>query len=231
MKEIVITNPNGITLPTKKTLVDDDIKIKIDKNLLGVKPSGKIEITTTEEIDVSSYETAQVVDENLEPQNIAKDVTILGVTGTLESGGGSEDTSLEDGLIEKTLTSYSNDRITKIGEYAFSYSRDLQHINLPNATSMARSAFSYCSSLLTIRLAKLNSINGNGIIQACNVLTDIYFGYEGVVNLSSTGGFSSAPNGIKIHVRSEYADQYATATNWSSLIASGTIVIVGDYSD
>lgn len=38
MKEIVITNPSGITLPTKNTLVDDNIKITIDKNLLGVKP-------------------------------------------------------------------------------------------------------------------------------------------------------------------------------------------------
>lgn len=51
-----------------------------------IKPTGKIEITTTEEIDVSNYAKAQIVDSNLEPQNIVKDVTILGVTGTFDGG-------------------------------------------------------------------------------------------------------------------------------------------------
>lgn len=37
MKEIVITDKNGITLNTKNTLVNDDIKIKIDNSLLGNK--------------------------------------------------------------------------------------------------------------------------------------------------------------------------------------------------
>lgn len=36
MKEIVITNPNGITLHTKKSLVNDDIKIKLDKSIKAV---------------------------------------------------------------------------------------------------------------------------------------------------------------------------------------------------
>lgn len=46
--------------------------------------TGKKEITGTAEVDVTAYATAQVVDANLIAGNIKKDVTILGVTGTLE---------------------------------------------------------------------------------------------------------------------------------------------------
>ena len=46
-------------------------------------PTGKLTITGTAEVDCSAKATAQVVDENLVAGNIKKDVTILGVTGTL----------------------------------------------------------------------------------------------------------------------------------------------------
>ena len=49
--------------------------------------SGKKQITDTTEQDVTNYETAQVVDANLVPANIKKDVAILGVVGTHEGGG------------------------------------------------------------------------------------------------------------------------------------------------
>jgi hypothetical protein len=46
-----------------------------------VLPTGKIEITDTEETDVSNYAIAQIVDANLLPENIKDKVIILGVTG------------------------------------------------------------------------------------------------------------------------------------------------------
>ena len=49
-----------------------------------VTPSGKLSVTGTSEVDCASYATAQVSDANLVAGNIKKDVTILGVTGTLE---------------------------------------------------------------------------------------------------------------------------------------------------
>ena len=52
----------------------------------GPEPTGNINITTTEQVDVSEYATAQVVDANLVAGNIKKDVSILGVTGTLSGG-------------------------------------------------------------------------------------------------------------------------------------------------
>lgn len=50
-----------------------------------VSPTGKVDITSTDEVDVTEYASAQVVDTNLTAENIKKDVTILGVTGTYEA--------------------------------------------------------------------------------------------------------------------------------------------------
>ena len=50
--------------------------------------TGKVNITTTSEVNVTDYATAQVVDSDLIASNIKKDVNILGVTGTYEGGGG-----------------------------------------------------------------------------------------------------------------------------------------------
>lgn len=47
--------------------------------------TGKLEITGTAEVDVKNYAFAQVVDTNLIAENIKKDVTILGVTGSYEA--------------------------------------------------------------------------------------------------------------------------------------------------
>ena len=53
----------------------------------GIIPTGNINITSTSQTNVKLYETAQVVDNNLVPGNIKKDVNILGIIGTLEGGG------------------------------------------------------------------------------------------------------------------------------------------------
>lgn len=47
--------------------------------------TGKVTITGTAEVDVTNYASAQVVDANLVAENIKKDVTILGVTGSYEA--------------------------------------------------------------------------------------------------------------------------------------------------
>lgn len=53
---------------------------------IGITPTGKKEITSTSEVDVTNYATAQVVDSNLTSSNIKKGVSILGITGTVQEG-------------------------------------------------------------------------------------------------------------------------------------------------
>ena len=63
-----------------------DIQANAIKKVLGITPSGKIDITNTSTYDVTDYAEAQIVDANLTAANIAKDVTILGITGEHEGG-------------------------------------------------------------------------------------------------------------------------------------------------
>lgn len=65
---------------TQKDL--DELKNAVDGIVL---PSGKVNITSTEEVDVSAYATAQVVDANLVAGNILKNIPILGVMGTAKT--------------------------------------------------------------------------------------------------------------------------------------------------
>lgn len=58
-------------------------------HLSGITPTGNINITDTNQVDVTNYATAQIVDENLIPANIAEGVTVLGIVGT-HSGGGNQ---------------------------------------------------------------------------------------------------------------------------------------------
>lgn len=55
----------------------------------GITPSGKKLITDTSETDVAAFATAQISSDTLLAENIKKDVNILGVVGSFESGGGS----------------------------------------------------------------------------------------------------------------------------------------------
>lgn len=72
------------TSEVKKAVVIDGDGVETD--IIGVQPAGKKEITSTEEVNVANYATAQVVDADLIAGNIKKDVDILGVVGSYEGG-------------------------------------------------------------------------------------------------------------------------------------------------
>ena len=72
----------------------DTMAQKITDDL--VKPSGTIQIKSAQQVDVRSYQYAKVTDANLTAENIKKDVTILGITGTHEGGGGSSGSTIDE---------------------------------------------------------------------------------------------------------------------------------------
>lgn len=90
----------------------------------GITPSGNINITDTQQTDVTNYATAQVVDANLTAENIAAGVTVLGIVGTHQGGGG-ELPQLHAptiSIVEDTLTitnpATNGDFVTAFGGYA-----------------------------------------------------------------------------------------------------------------
>ena len=123
---------------------------------------GEIEITSTESVNVAHYEIAKVVDENLISENIAKNKTILGITGTFSD---------LDNFVDGSMVEITNDR-TNIRKYAFYYYDTLTSINLPNANTIGGFAFYSCTELININLPNVNKIGGN-IFDSCYKLTSI----------------------------------------------------------
>lgn len=81
------TIANAIRTKTEstETMHPSEMAGLIETNLL--KPSGNKNITNTDTTDVTNFATAKVVDPELIPENIKKDVNILGILGSLESAG------------------------------------------------------------------------------------------------------------------------------------------------
>ena len=135
--------------------------------------------TTNQTIASGQYLTGvQTIqgDANLVASNIKSGVSIFGVSGTAEVGGGgsSGDTSAEDGLVTKTLTSYTNDRVTTIGNYAFYDCVSITSVSFPSCTSIGESAFRSCTSLTTVSFPSCTSI-GYYAFYGCTRLTTVSF--------------------------------------------------------
>lgn len=166
-------------LPLNIDVVDNNLapgNIIKDTTILGVTgtypgiiPGGTINITSTNVVDVTNYAHAKVVDKNLVAGNIARNKTILGITGTYVG-----DASMEDDLITRAVTSYSNDRVTSIGSGVFYKYSELTNIDFPLVANVGESAFSECNGLTDISLPKVTSI-GAYAFSNCTNLTNVDF--------------------------------------------------------
>lgn len=174
----------------------EPFKKSVNKGLSGVYDGNNIEVGSTH-IDVSSLLdenklplNIDVADNNLIPRNIVEGVNILGVEGIYSAHG------LENELVDRTLTTYTNNRITSVGEYAFYMHKNLTAVNFSNVTNIGERAFFNCASLISTnfsnaanigdsafsRCFKLTSVDfpkatdiGPYAFQTCNSLTDIDF--------------------------------------------------------
>lgn len=149
-------------------------------------PYGTIDITTTEEVDVGAYKTAQVVDSNLIADNIKKDIAILGITGTYEGGGGSTNTLKK--LLDATKSGYYlfyNYKGTSVDDL-ISYS-DTENVN--NMNSM----FYACTKLQTIPLLNTSkATNMSNIIKSCQRLLKLDItSLDKITSTSATDGFAN----------------------------------------
>ena len=144
--EFKIKNKNGATLYTAKTYVEEDIVIVLDESLI---PSGTLEITENGEHNVEQYEKVNV---------------------NIESGG--QDYTIEDALIERTITSYANNRVTIIGENAFRQWTTLEECDFQNVTVVNKTAFYGCAGLKNILMPSVTTI-GEQAFNGCSNLEKI----------------------------------------------------------
>ena len=89
----------------------------------------------------------------------------------IETGG---DTSIEDSLITRTITEYSNDRVKTVGGYAFYSCFSLTSVNFSKATSIGNYAFYSCFNLTSVNFPAATSISFYAFYNCAN-LTSVNF--------------------------------------------------------
>lgn len=87
------------------------------------------------------------------------------------SGGNTDD---EDAIISRTITEYTNDRVTTIGNYAFNSCANLKSVNFTACTSIGISAFGFCKNLKSVNFPVCTTIS-NTAFGYCYSLTSVSF--------------------------------------------------------
>lgn len=91
----------------------------------------------------------------------------------IETGGGGG-TDIEDSIIERTISEYTNSRVTTVGPFAFYSHSVLTTVNFLNANYIASSAFRDCHNLTTVSFPNVNRL-GSNCFCFCSKLTTVDF--------------------------------------------------------
>ena len=126
-----------------------------------------------------TYEGAKSVfilrSDSIVAENIKKGVTIEGVTGTYEGGGGSNEQFVK--LCQKTITEVTADDlagVTSLGNYCFYDCSKLASITIPESvTSLGNYCFSSCSILASITIPESVTSLSEYCFGYCPSLTSI----------------------------------------------------------
>lgn len=77
----------------------------------------------------------------------------------VETGGSNDDGG--ESIVNRTIEHYSNDKLTKIGKYAFTQCGQLQSVNCPSVTYIDNNAFDNCTSLSSVDFSSVEYIGSN----------------------------------------------------------------------
>ncbi len=100
--------------------------------------------------------------------------TLLRCAVALEELIYGDDSSLDiaRSIVDRSIKSYSDDQITKVGQYAFNTCENLTAVSLPVCTSLGDYAFGGCSSLASVELPACTSL-GDNTFSYCTSLTSV----------------------------------------------------------
>ena len=149
------------------------------------------------------------------------DATLTDALKTLIDGYGSPDHTVEDSIVTRTITEYSNDRVTTIGATAFQYCYSLMTIDFPLVTTIKASAFYACKELKTADFS-LATLIAQSVFNLCYKLCALILRKNTVCTLSNTNALTNTPiaSGTGyIYVPSALINEYKAATNWVTYAA------------
>lgn len=148
------------------------------------------------------------------------DITKFAILKKLAGGGGGGgDHADEDAIVSGTITEYTNDRVTSIGDCAFFSCSSLTSADFPAATSIGASAFEMCSNLTSVDFPAATSIGDFAFFQCTSLTSLILRATTQVCTLSGTDAFVNthiASGTGYIYVPAALVDSYKTATNWTT---------------
>lgn len=105
----------------------------------------------------------------------------------------------------------------------FYNNKKLKNISLNSLESTGDSfIFGQCIALEELVLPKFKTLGGYAIFQGCTNLKTLVFCGDIVVTLNNIGNIANFSKGT-IYVKSALIPEYESATNWSSLVANGTV--------
>lgn len=140
---------------------------------------------------------------------------IVNIAAVVPSGSGTE----IDSLIDKSITSISNDTVTTIGNLAFANCTALRTANFPNVTSIGGGAFEECSALGRVDLGSVTSI-GSAAFRFCENLKTLIIRTPTLAENTDLGTFSgtaiSEGTGY-IYVPDDLVDEYKSTTAWTNV--------------
>ena len=126
------------------------------------------------------------------------------------------DDAVIDSIIDRTITEFKDDKLTKIGDYAFHGCTALTEVDLPNVTELKTYAFNGCTALEMADFGAVTSFSSS--FTKCTSLISLILRTPSVVTLSG-GHFSDTPiaSGTGyIYVPRALIEDYKVATNWSA---------------
>ena len=215
-------------------LGNERITPNLTTTVSGVIPSGTKLLTDTTLTDVSTYQYAQVSDGNLVAENIKKDVSILGITGTLEA------TTPVSGTLQ----------ITSNGTFDVS-DKQYAEVNVAARLSNPKTVVPSASSQTVLPdqgddgLSQV-TVSGDANLVAGNIKKDVsIFGVTGTLESSSGGGSGGSANLLNVISRDKdfslTADDLAGLTSignsafyncsrLKSITIPDSVTIIGEYA-
>ena len=184
-KSITVTE-NGVKIVTPdsgKVLSSVSVTTNVPVPSGYIKPAGNLAITSNGDHNVTNYASASVnvpiPDGYIQPsgtidisENGSYDVTQYSNVNVDVEGSGSGGSEEMELLIKRTITSYSSNSLTSVGNYACHSCTKLTTVDLPAATSLGTSAFNNCTALTSINIPLVTSITTQSFY-GCHALTTL----------------------------------------------------------